>query len=94
MAAIVFVPMDDRPVTLSLPIMLGQIAGRAVTAPPRSLLGNNLQPGDPDGIVAWLNARAPRAQAYVLSSDMLAYGGLIPSRVPGPSYADAFCAPS
>ena len=82
--------MDDRPVTLTLPVMLGQIAGRTVTTPPRTLLGNNLQPGDPDEIVAWLNARAPRAQAYVLSSDMLAYGGLIPSRVPGPSYADAF----
>ncbi len=70
--------------------MLGQIAGRAVVTPPRSLLGNNLQPGAPDAIIAWLNARAPRAQAYVLSSDMLAYGGLIASRVPGPSYADAF----
>jgi Protein of unknown function (DUF4127) len=89
LATIVFVPMDDRPVTWSLPIMLGQIAGRTVTAPPQSLLGNNLQPGDPDAIITWLNARAPRAQTYVLSSDMLAYGGLIASRVPGASYADA-----
>jgi hypothetical protein len=82
--------MDDRPVTWRLPIMLGQIAGREVVTPPLRLLGNNLQPGDPDAIIAWLNARAPRAPAYVLSSDMLAYGGLIASRVPGPSYADAY----
>jgi hypothetical protein len=81
--------MDNRQVTWHLPIMLGQIAGRSVVAPPQTLLGNNLQPGDPDGIIAWLNARAPRAETYVLSSDMLAYGGLIASRVPGPSYADA-----
>ncbi len=82
--------MDDRSVTLQLPMMLGAIAGRSVVAPPRALLGNNLKPGDPDAIIAWLNARAPRAEAYALSSDMLAYGGLIPSRVPGPSYADAY----
>jgi hypothetical protein len=82
--------MDDRPVTWRLPIMLGQIAGRDVVTPPLRLLGNNLQPGAPDAIIAWLNARAPQAQAYVLSSDMLAYGGLIASRVPGPSYADAY----
>ena len=82
--------MDDRPVTLQLPVMLGAIAGRTIVAPPQRLLGNNLQPGDPDAIIAWLNARAPRAEAYALSSDMLAYGGLVPSRVPGPSYADAY----
>jgi hypothetical protein len=82
--------MDDRQVTWRLPVMLGTIAGRSVVAPPQTLLGNNLQPGDPDAIIAWLNGRAPRAESYVLSSDMLAYGGLIPSRVPGPSYLDAY----
>jgi len=86
---IVFVPMDDRPVTLQLPVMLGQIAGRSVVTPPRELLGRYLEPGRPDAIIAWLNAAAPHAGDYVLSSDMLAYGGLVASRVPGPSYADA-----
>jgi hypothetical protein len=70
--------------------MLGAVAGRSVVAPPEALLGNNLQPGNPDAIIAWLNASAPHAPAYALSSDMLAYGGLIASRVPGPSYADAY----
>ncbi len=82
--------MDNRQVTWHLPIMLGQIAGRSVVAPPHTLLGNNLQPGAPDAIIAWLNGGAPRAEAFVLSSDMLAYGGLIASRVPGPTYADAY----
>jgi hypothetical protein len=88
---IVFVPLDDRPVTLQLPQLLGEIAGRRVIAPPRALLGNYLRPGDPDAIVAWLGADAPaNPAAFVLSTDMLAYGGLVASRVPGPSYADAF----
>ncbi|HEV7179989.1 MAG TPA: DUF4127 family protein [Candidatus Baltobacteraceae bacterium] len=85
------VPLDDRPVTLQLPQMLGDIAGRPVVAPPRALLGRYLTFGEPDAIVRWLNAGAPRdAQAYVVSSDMLAYGGLVASRVPGTSYADAY----
>lgn len=86
---VVFVPLDDRPVTLQLPVMLGAIAGRPVVAPPHALLGRYLTFGEPDAIIAWLNAQAPRSDAYALSSDMLAYGGLVASRVPGPSYADA-----
>jgi hypothetical protein len=88
--AIVLVPLDDRPVTLQLPQMLGQIAGVDVVTPPRALIGRYLAAGNPDAIIGWLNADAPRANAYVLSSDMLAYGGLIASRVPGPGYADAY----
>ena len=88
---IVFVPMDDRPVTFQLPVLLGKIAGVRVVTPPSALLGHYLRPGDPDAIIAWLNGIAPRdASAYVISSDMLAYGGLLASRVPGPSYADAY----
>ncbi|HXM06645.1 MAG TPA: DUF4127 family protein [Candidatus Acidoferrum sp.] len=91
LAAIAFVPLDDRPVTVQLPVLLGRIAGVAVSTPPKSLLGNYLQPGDADGIVDWLTLRSndPRANAFVVSTDMLAYGGLVASRVPGPSYIDA-----
>lgn len=90
MPPIVVVPLDDRPVTRQLPVMLGAIAGRTVLEPPRALLGNYLQFGQPDAIVAWLNASAPAANDYVISTDMLAYGGLIASRVPGTTYADAY----
>jgi hypothetical protein len=86
---IVFVPMDDRPVTLQLPVFLGRIAGVDVVTPPANLLGHYLEPGDPDGIIAWLNSSAPRhPSAYVVSTDMLNYGGLLASRVPGSTYAD------
>jgi len=90
LASIVLVPLDDRPVTLQLPVMLGRIAGVSVAAPPRSLLGRYLRFGEPDRVIAWLNAQAPAADAYVLSSDMLAQGGLVASRVPGVTYADAY----
>lgn len=88
---IAFVPLDDRPVTRQLPQMLGQIAGARVVEPPAPLLGNYLTFGRPDAIVAWLNgAQARRADDAVVSTDMLAYGGLVASRVPGVTYADAY----
>ncbi|MBV9233894.1 MAG: DUF4127 family protein [Candidatus Eremiobacteraeota bacterium] len=91
LAAIAFVPMDDRPVTAQLPVMLGRIAGVPVDPPPRDLIGRFLQPGRSDALIAWLNHQAskPQTNAFVISTDMLAYGGLIASRVPDATYADA-----
>jgi hypothetical protein len=87
----VVVPLDDRPVTAQLPRLLGGIAGVRVVEPPRPLLGRYLQPGDSAGILRWLRADAPRdARAYVVSNDMVVYGGLVASRVPGVSRALAY----
>jgi hypothetical protein len=90
-AAIAFVPIDDRPVTSQLPVMLGRIAGVAVDAPPRALQGHFLQAGRSDALIAWLNEEAakPQTDSFVISADMLAYGGLSASRVPGADYAAA-----
>ena len=43
-------PLDDRPVTLQLPKMVGAIAGVRVATPPRALLGRYLDYGDPDAL--------------------------------------------
>lgn len=87
----VVVPLDDRPVTAQLPRLLGQIAGVRVAEPPAPLLGNYLTPGDPEGIARWLRRDAPAdAHAYVVSSDMAVYGGLVASRIPGVSLAQGY----
>ena len=71
--------------------MLGGLAGRTVLEPPVSLLGHYLTFGEPDAIVTWLNGEAARkSDTFVVSTDMLAYGGLVASRVPGTSYDDAY----
>ncbi|MFZ0031106.1 MAG: DUF4127 family protein [Candidatus Cybelea sp.] len=92
LATIAFLPMDDRPVTAQLPVMLGRISGVPVTAPPRGLIGRFLEAGQSDALIAWLNHEAakPQTDAFVVSTDMLAYGGLTASRVPGASYDDAY----
>jgi len=83
-APIAFVPLDDRPVTYQLPTMLGAIAGVPVVTPPRVLLGHYLDAGDPEAIMRWLRSDATQGvQAVVASTDMVAYGGLVNSRVNG-----------
>ena len=74
--------------TLQLPKMLGAIAGVRVATPPRALLGNYLNPGDPHALARWLRDESPRdASAFILSTDMLDFGGLVASRAPGtPAY--------
>jgi len=89
---ILFVPLDDRPVTDELPMMLGSIAGVSILEPPHAFLGNYLQAGSSDPIGRWLarESERKRVAGAVISTDMLAYGGLVASRLPGPSYADAY----
>jgi hypothetical protein len=87
----VVVPLDDRPVTAQLPVMLGNIAGVRVQVPPRTMLGRYLKFGDPDRIIRWLRDDSPAdAQAFIVSTDMIAYGGLIASRTPDTSKGLAF----
>lgn len=88
---VVVVPLDDRPVTAQLPRLLGAIAGVRVAEPPRPMLGRYLTPGDSAGILRWLRDDAPRdAHAYVVSNDMIVYGGLVASRIPGVSRGTAY----
>jgi len=49
--------------------------------PPRSILGHLRNPGDRDALQSWLLDQAPEVDGFVISLDMLVYGGLVPSRV-------------
>lgn len=81
---ITFVPMYATPAAAQLPVMAGRIAGVRVAEPPMSMLGDYIAPGDVEGIGAWLQRPPANAgNAFVISADMLSYGGLDASRVPG-----------
>ncbi|MBV9407470.1 MAG: DUF4127 family protein, partial [Candidatus Eremiobacteraeota bacterium] len=87
----VVVPLDDRPVTAQLPRLLGAVAGVHVAEPPRPMLGRYLTPGDAPALARWLRNDAPSdARAFVVSNDMIVYGGLVASRIPGVSRAVAY----
>ena len=89
-ARVALVPLDDRPVCLQLPVMLGEVADTEVITPPRGVLGRFLKTGDGDAIARWLDGLdLATLDAVVISTDMLAYGGLAGSRVPRVFEADA-----
>ena len=76
--------MYATPAARQLPVMAGAIAGVKVVEPPQRWLGDYIAPGAVGAIDAWLERPPERnARAFIVSSDMLAYGGLDPSRAPG-----------
>lgn len=81
-ARMLLVPLDDRPPCLQFPTLLAAVADTALVTPPREQLGRFTTPGDADAITAWLDAQdLSRIDAAMVSIDMLAYGGLVASRV-------------
>jgi hypothetical protein len=86
-ARILLVPLDDRPATTQFAQMIGRIAGATVETPPPELLGRFTTPGEPDGVLTWLRGQdLGRYCAVLVSTDMVAYGGLIASRLPLTDY--------
>lgn len=86
-ARILLIPLDDRPATTQFAEMIGRISGAVVETPPLDLLGRFTTPGDPDRILGWLrNHDLGQYCAVLISTDMVAYGGLIASRLTGTDY--------
>lgn len=80
---VVVLPIDSRPVTGQFPQMIARIANVEVTLPPESILGRYTTPANPSAISGWLLRQSyGDVIAAVISADMLAYGGLIESRLP------------
>ena len=77
---IVFVPPDARPICYQQTAEVVEQLGYKVLSPSAELFGNTKWDGDPDGILSWLEENSKHADAVVLSTDTLLYGGLIPSR--------------
>jgi GrpB-like predicted nucleotidyltransferase (UPF0157 family) len=79
---LLFVPLDDRPVTMDLVVELGRAAGVDVRTPDRTLLGDRHQGGDVDRIWSWLDSQvaAGGSTALIASIEMLSVGGLVASR--------------
>jgi hypothetical protein len=79
---VLLIPLDSRPAAGQFAQMIGRIAGLDVRMPPYQTLGRFTQPGDPIKILEWLNEQdLSDVRAIVASTDMIAYGGLIASRL-------------
>ena len=79
---IALVPLDDRPVCLQYLDDDGRPPAQAEVVAPRSTARALHDAGDTEAIARWLRAQDWRAfDALIVSTDMLAYGGLVASRV-------------
>lgn len=77
---ILYVPMDNRPVNTSYVEQTMISAGCKVIMPSEKLIPSNISEGKPDLLWNWLVTKAPKADAAVISTDSLIYGGLVASR--------------
>lgn len=79
-SAFIFIPMDNRPVCFSYPVKVMEAAGYKIYTPPEKLLATRTTPADTEKLWKWLESRAEKVDAAVISTDALIYGGLVASR--------------
>jgi GrpB-like predicted nucleotidyltransferase (UPF0157 family) len=77
---LLFVPLDDRPVTRGIVADLARSAGMHLGTPDQSMLGDRFHPGEVERVWAWLEHEAAGAAALIGSVEMLCMGGLVASR--------------
>lgn len=80
-STLLLVPLDDRPANVYFPQKVGASAGIEVIPPPKEMTGKFTQPGNGDEISKWLVENGDQADGFVISTSMLAYGGLVASRI-------------
>ena len=78
---LLYVPADNRPVSLQYVTDTFEAAGATLLTPPEELLAARNQWGDADGLWNWVEEHSLEADSLVLSADSMLYGGLVPSRV-------------
>jgi hypothetical protein len=71
-------PMDERPPNYQLVSMIADLNGIEIELPKKSLLGRYMKPGECEELIGWMLSR--EADRFIISVDMLSYGGLIASR--------------
>lgn len=82
MKKIVYIPLDERPCNYLFPQMMAAGCSEIKLAVPAiGLLGNKKEKADTEAVWDFLKTELEGADAAVLSVEMLAYGGLLPSRL-------------
>ena len=78
---IVYLPLDERPCNYFFAGRIAEGSGVEVITPAKSLLGTKKTPAVFESISQFMLQYASEADSYVVSMDMLLYGGIIPSRL-------------
>ena len=78
---IVYLPLDERPCNYHFAPRIAKGSGLNVICPEMSALGDKKKAADFSQIEKFLLDNAGDADGFVLSLDMLLYGGIVPSRL-------------
>ncbi|MDO4178626.1 MAG: DUF4127 family protein [Phascolarctobacterium sp.] len=77
---ILFIPLDNRPVCSSYVKESVEGAGIKLIMPPDKFIATHQVNGNPAQLLKWLQEKSSQADAAVISTDSLIYGGLVASR--------------
>ncbi len=79
---ILLIPLDSRPAAGQFAQMIGAMNDTEVDMPPADDLGKFTTPADVEKVFQWIEKQDLKdVSTIIVSSDMIAYGGLIASRV-------------
>ncbi len=78
---VLFVPVDGRPVTRDLFLKLAMLTDYRIQTPPRDVLGDRTSGADLGALWLWVDDHASQADVCIAATEMLCYGGLVPSRI-------------
>jgi hypothetical protein len=82
-------PLDSRPCNTLFPQKLAALAGLSLNMPDPGFLDYFTRPAHDPYITQWLIEEAAKTDYFIISLDMLVYGGLIASRQGGASPEDS-----
>ncbi len=80
---IIYIPLDNRPITDKQTVEVAQKLGYEVIVPPKDMLGSRDKLGNPELLWEWLENEADNykdLRAAVISADSMLYGSLVGSR--------------
>jgi hypothetical protein len=81
MAQIMFLPLDERPCNYAYPLRIAQqMADIKMIAPPADMLSHKKTPADTQTLRQFVYDHTWRSDVLILPTEMLLYGGLLPSR--------------
>lgn len=78
---LVYLPLDERPCNYYFAPRIAKGSPIELVCPPREMLGDKKIPADVTALEAFLLDSAATADGFVISIDMLLYGGIVPSRL-------------
>jgi len=78
---LVYLPLDERPCNYHFAERIARSSPIELVNPERAVLGDKKHPADVNALEGFLLDNAASADGFVISVDMLLYGGIVPSRL-------------